>query len=49
MPCNDSLLRMRQKLIQQIDQIGTMRKGSVTEQMLPYKKNGSSLFSPQIC
>lgn len=43
MSCNDSLPKTRQKLIQQIDLIGTMRKGSVTEQMLPYKKKDGSV------
>jgi hypothetical protein len=40
---DDSLLKMRQELIRQIDKLGPMRKGSVTEQMLPYKKKDGSV------
>ena len=42
MPRDDSLLKQRQELIQQIDQLGAMRKGSVNKQMLPYKRKDGS-------
>ena len=38
-----SLLQQRQELIRQIEQLGPMRKGSVTQQMLPYKKKDGSV------
>ena len=42
MSSDDSLLQQRQELIEQIDRLAPIRKGSVTEQMLPYKRNDGS-------
>jgi hypothetical protein len=39
---DNSLLQQRQELIEQIERLGPMRKGSVTEQMLPYKRKDGS-------
>ena len=40
-----SLPQQRQELIRRIEQLGPMRKGSVTQQMLPYKKTDGSRAS----
>lgn len=39
---SNSLSQLRHELLQQIGQLGPMRKGSVNKQMLPYKRKDGS-------